>query len=59
MKDEVFVYTEEDMVMMKEKALLLLKHLPSDLKSSLIIVAFLKEHIEKSTGLKIKGIKVE
>ena len=58
-KDKVFIYTTEDMDMMKEKAIELLKYLPSDLKSALIIVGFLKEHIEKTTGIKINKIEVE
>jgi len=59
MKHEIFIYQKEDMELMKEKAIGLLEHLPDDLKSALIIVAFLKEHIEKETGVKIKGIEVK
>lgn len=57
-KTEIYVYTQEDMVMLKEKALQLLKHLPKDYKSALFIVCFLKKLMEEETGIKIKDIKI-
>ncbi len=59
MKDEIYVITHDEMTRLKQNALNLLDKLPSSLKDALIIVEFMKKHIEESTGVKVKGINIK
>lgn len=59
MKDELYIITTDEMTRLKQNALNLMDKLPEDLKDALITVEFLKQEIEKSTGVKIKGIEIK
>jgi hypothetical protein len=59
MEDELFIITHDDMERLKMKALNLLDNLPRDLKEALIVVEFMKQNIEETTGVKIKGIEIK
>lgn len=57
-KDEFYILTGEEMEYIKKKAGEILKVLPEEYNTSLLIIGYLKETMEETTGRKIKGIKV-
>lgn len=57
-KDEIFILTNPEMEQIKKQAFILLDALPKHYLNSLIVIAFLKEHLEETLHRKVKGIKI-
>ena len=58
MDDEIIMITDDEMSRLKQEDLHLLDKLQKDLKEALIIIEFMKKHIEESTGVKVKKIGI-
>jgi len=57
-KDELYIITNEELEDLKNYAIKMMEVLPTEERTALLAVSFLKELMEQSMGKKVKGIKV-
>ncbi len=57
-RQEVFIFTAEELEDIKKEALKILKILPQEPKTAVFVTAFVLQHLEKSMGIKIGDIKL-
>ncbi len=58
-KDELVIVTGDEMESLKGFSLTLMKFLPADEMTALLVVTLLKEHIEQHMTKKVKAIKIK
>jgi hypothetical protein len=57
-KKDLFIITHQEMEELKTNALKLVDVLPDEPMEALIVIAFLKEHMEATIGRKCEQIKI-
>ena len=58
-KKEMFVVTDFEMEEIKRHSLRLMGVLPENPETALVMIAFLKQHMEDTIGKKVEGIKID